>query len=122
MAACAIGGATSLAVWNFGAEIVHCDVRMSVRLLLQANAGTKENFYVVAVMESGRMRMYWSDNDKLNTPWAEGEEFGRDVCDTPPVMIESNHGTHNENGVGDFELPRRRRGSRGTLATNQYES
>jgi Papain family cysteine protease len=90
--------------WTFGATIAECEVKMSGPSLVQANVGTKGNFYVVAVMESGRMRMYWRNNDDASQPWAEGEEFGHHVDRTPPVMIQSNYGTQDENGVGNFEL------------------
>jgi hypothetical protein len=91
-------------VWRFGITIVTSGVRMSGPSLIQGNVGKQGNLYVVSVMDTGRMRMYWRNDDLSNLPWLAGEDFGANVGNTPPVMIQSNYGTSNEKAIGNFEL------------------
>jgi C1A family cysteine protease len=95
---------SSTNVWSFGGTVIAKNVLKSGPSLVQANVGQQGNFYVVAVMNSGRMQMHWRNNDVSSKPWVKGEEFGSGVGRTPPVMIQSNYGTQNEFGVGNFEL------------------
>jgi hypothetical protein len=90
--------------WRFGVTIAASGVRMSGPSLLQANVGKQGNLYVVAVMDTGAMRMYWRNDDDPAVPWLEGETFGASIGNTPPIMIQSNYGTSDEHGVGNFEL------------------
>lgn len=90
--------------WHFGTTIISKGVRMSGPSLIQGNVGKQGNLYVAVVMNTGRMRLYWRNDDASNLPWLEGEEFGSGIGATPPVMIESNYGTVNEGSVGNFEL------------------
>lgn len=92
------------ATWSLKDFVTKKHVRMSGPSLVQADVGTKGNFYVVAVTDAGHLQLYWRDNDSPTPAWAEGEEFGWDVGETPPVMIQSNYGTQDQNSVGNFEL------------------
>jgi len=91
-------------VWHFGTTIVTSGVQMSGPSLIKANVGNQGNLYVAVVMNTGRMRMYWRNDDVSTLPWVEGEEFGAGIGKTPPVMIQSNYGTQNEKSIGNFEL------------------
>jgi hypothetical protein len=55
-------------------------------------------------MDTGRLKMFWRNDDASGLPWLEGEEFSANIGNTPPVMIESNHVTINEFGIDNFEL------------------
>ena len=90
--------------WQMGGVVLDDDVKMSGPSLVQANVGVQGNFYVVAVMKQGTLKMMWRNNDDSSMPWLEGEEFGSGFEKTPPVMIQSNYGTMDENAVGNFEL------------------
>jgi C1A family cysteine protease len=90
--------------WQTGGVAIHSNVKMSGPSLVQANVGIQGNFYVVAVLNSGSLKMMWRKNDDPSYPWMDGEEFGCGYGETPPVMIQSNYGTKDENGVGNFEL------------------
>lgn len=91
--------------WQFGGTAIDSHrVKMSGPSLVQANVGVQGNFYVVAVMKNGALKMMWRNNDDSSMPWLPGEDFGSGYDKTPPVMIQSNYGTQNENSVGNFEL------------------
>lgn len=91
-------------VWSFGATIASSGILMSGPSLVQANVGKQGNLYVVAVTTAGHLRLYWRNDDAAGLPWLQGEDFGANVGSTPPVMIQSNYVTSNENGIGNFEL------------------
>jgi hypothetical protein len=94
-------------VWHFGSQIsAPGTVQMSGASLVQSNAGGQGNFYVVASMSDGTLRMFWRDNDGnvANLHWYQGESFGRAVGATPPIMIQTTDPTADEHAVGDFEL------------------
>jgi C1A family cysteine protease len=71
--------------------------------LVEANIGKNGNLYVVAVLTTGQMQMFWRDTD-ADTAWQAGEVFGSGIGDTPPVMIQSHFWTVNENSAGAFQL------------------
>jgi hypothetical protein len=65
------------------------------------NVSSAGNVYVVAVLETGELGLYW------RTPsgaWQEGEVFGEPFPDTPPVMIQDFWNTADENAHGGFQL------------------
>jgi hypothetical protein len=91
--------------WFSSGNVVSTGVLMSGPSLVQANIGTKGNFYAVAVMEDGTMSLFWRDNDSSDLTWfQEANSFGSGVATTPPVMIESNYYTQTELDIGNFEL------------------
>ncbi|KAI9845535.1 MAG: hypothetical protein M1838_001703 [Thelocarpon superellum] len=89
--------------WYYGGTVAY-DVLQSGPSLVQSNVGSTGNFYVVAVLPSGQMQLFWKDNDSSDSSWQAGEIFGTNVGGTPPVMIEGQFGTVNELSVGNFEL------------------
>ena len=89
--------------WYYGGTISE-NVLQSGPSLVQANIGDAGNFYVVAVLPSGQMQLFWRDNDAAGTPWHAGEVFGSGVGDTPVVMIQGQFGTTTEIDPGNFEL------------------
>lgn len=92
--------------WYSSGAIISTGVLMSGPSLVQANTGINGNFYVVAVMDDGTMRLFWRDNDySPDLTWIQEENsFGSGVGETPPVMIESSYYTQSEYDVGTFEL------------------
>lgn len=91
--------------WNFGGVVSASGIRMSGPSLVQANVGSKGNFYVVAVIDEGlSLKLFWRNNDDPTLPWASGETFGGLVGITAPCMIQTNYGTTDEHSIGDFEV------------------
>ena len=60
--------------WHDGGSITG-RVRMSGPSLVQANVGSPGNLYVVAVMDTGQLQLWWRD-DVGGTGWHRGEVFG----------------------------------------------
>ena len=76
--------------------------------LVQSNIGlnvyddtSAGNVYVVAVLDSGQLGLFWRTADG---PWQTGEVFGGDLPDTPPVMIQDFWDTADENAHGGFQV------------------
>ena len=88
--------------WHEGVVIAD-GVKMSGPSLVQANVGTKGNFYVVCVTNRGTMQLWWRDNDN-GMIWKRGEVFGRHVGATPVCMIQGQFGASDELTAGNFEL------------------
>jgi hypothetical protein len=83
--------------WNPGGIVCRSGVRMSGPSLIQANIGTRGNFYVVAVMDDTNLQLFWRNNDDSSLPWLAGETFGGLVGWTPPIMIQTNYGSTDQN-------------------------
>lgn len=66
------------------------------------NPTANENFYLVAVRNNGELAMWWKDCTVCQ--WFEGEHFGSGVGESPPCMIQANHGTNTENDIGEFHV------------------
>jgi len=96
--------------YNWGtAESFASNILMSGPSLIQSNAPyktTNGNYYLVAVLKTGQMQMWWKDNDNAPCSWHEGETFGSGIGATPPCMIQENSctATSNENSIGNFSL------------------
>ncbi|KAI9842197.1 MAG: hypothetical protein M1837_007410 [Sclerophora amabilis] len=94
--------------WYYGGTVAP-NVLQSGPSLVQANVpwyADHGNFYVVGVLPSGKLQLFWRDNDAQFPPntWHASEVFGSGIGSTPPVMIQSRWGTTDEKGVGNFEL------------------
>jgi hypothetical protein len=82
--------------------------------LVQSNVGldlddptTAGNLYVVAVLASGQMQMFYRPSSNLygsNRTWIPTEIFGSGIGDTPPVMVQDYWRTQDENTPGGFQL------------------
>ena len=93
--------------WTFGNQISPPGtILMSGSSLVQSNVGRQGNFYVIATMTDGTMRLFWRDNDGdiANLHWFKGESFAGDVGSTPAIMIQTTNPTVDELSVGDFEV------------------
>jgi hypothetical protein len=88
--------------WHEGVVIAD-GVKMSGPSLVQANVGTKGNFYVVCVTNRGTMQLWWRDNDN-GMVWKRGEVFGGNVGATPVCMIQGQFGASDELTASNFEL------------------
>lgn len=86
--------------WDFGT--FGSGVLMTGPSLLQANVGRNGNFYLVCVLKSGKLQLWWNDLDALGDPWQQGEIFGSGYGWTPPCMIQSQGSS--DTAVGNFEL------------------
>jgi hypothetical protein len=82
--------------------------------LVQSNVGldlddptTAGNLYVVAVLASGQMQLFYRASSNLpgsNTTWIPTEIFGSGIGDTPPLMVQDYWRTQDENTPGGFQL------------------
>ncbi|OCK74297.1 cysteine proteinase, partial [Lepidopterella palustris CBS 459.81] len=89
--------------------VTDSNISQSGPSLVQSNIGldiydpsTAGNMYVVAVLNSGELQMWW--RRATDEAWVEGETFGSGVGDTPPVMIQDFWDTANESSYGGFQL------------------
>ena len=89
--------------WKNGGKFAS-GVLMSGPSLVQANVGTRGNFYVVAVLNTGQLQMWWRNNDVAGMPWNKGETFGSGIPKTPACMIQGQYGANDEKAPGNFEL------------------
>jgi hypothetical protein len=81
------------------------NIQQSGPALVQGLVGTSGHFYVVAVLNTGEMQLFWRNNDiPGNKTWTAGEIFGSGIASSPPCMIQGNYGTANELQPGNFEL------------------
>lgn len=96
--------------WQANAEDISPDgtILESGPALVQSKIGldiykpnSAGNVYVCAVTNDGRMGMWWREP---GGPWQLGETFGKDIPDTPPVMIEDFWDTKDEKAFGGFQL------------------
>lgn len=93
------GGAPDFA-WH-DAGTITSDVKMSGPSLVQADVGTPGRLYVVAVMNLGKLQLWWRSDDFT---WHNGEVFGSGIGETPVCMIEGQFGATDELTPGNFEL------------------
>jgi hypothetical protein len=98
-------------------RLIAYNILQSGPALVQSNVGVDPNnpnaignLYVVAVLSSGQMQMFWRPSDDIdddsgtNTQWTASEVFGQGIPDTPPVMIQDYWRTDNETTPGGFQL------------------
>lgn len=88
--------------WHDGGTITS-GVKMSGPSLVEG-LGKPGHFYVVAVMNTGEMQLWWRDNANGAAIWKAGEVFGSHVGDTPACMIQGEFGAIDELTPGNFEL------------------
>lgn len=89
--------------WGKGQKFAS-NVLMSGPSLIQASVGVPGNFYVLAVMATGNLQMWWRNNNDLTTPWIAGEIFNSGTIGaTPPVMVQASFFAKNESEQGNFE-------------------
>jgi hypothetical protein len=63
------------------------------------------NLYVVAVLNSGQMQLFWRQSGTFaNTTWIPSEVFGSNIGSTPPVMVQDYWRTEDETTPGGFQL------------------
>jgi hypothetical protein len=65
------------------------------------NATSVGNLYVVTVLSSGSLGLFWRT---ATGPWLAGEVFASHIPDTPPVMIQDFFDTRDERDHGGFQL------------------
>ena len=88
--------------WNDGGRFAS-NVAFSGPTLVQSQFGTKGNFELVCVLQSGQMQHWWRNNDDPSLPWAASATFGSGIS-SHPCMIEGMYGATNEYSAGNFEL------------------
>jgi hypothetical protein len=93
-------------VLQSGPALVQSNVNLN-----QDDPSSAGNLYVVAVLSSGQMQMFYraSSNNpsspiSLNKTWIPTEIFGAGVGDTAPVMVQDYWRTTDENTPGGFQL------------------
>ena len=89
--------------WHDGGAITS-GVKMSGPSLVQGSVGKHGNLYVVAVMDTGELQLWWRDDATDAPAWKAGEVFGDHVGDTPVCMIQGEFGAVDELTPGNFEL------------------
>jgi Papain family cysteine protease len=96
-------------VWKLFTEF-GSNILMSGPALVQSNVGQVGHMYVVCVLSTGQLQLYWKDTSPaflLTTGWQAGETFASGLSITPPptpVMIQGVTGTVDENSIGNFDL------------------
>lgn len=87
-------------------------IRQSGPSLVQSNINldiydetSQGNVYVVAVLETGQMQLFWRTAGATGEEaWAPSEIFGSCIEHTPPVMIQDFWRTDDERSPGGFQL------------------
>lgn len=73
------------------------NIQQSGPALVQGLVDTPGHFYVVAVLNTGEMQLFWRNNNiPGNKTWTAGEIFGSGTAPSPPCMIQGNYGTAND--------------------------
>ncbi|KAF2689219.1 cysteine proteinase, partial [Lentithecium fluviatile CBS 122367] len=80
------------------------NVLMSGPSFVQSNVGENGNLYVVAVLKTGELQMWWNDLNDYTADWLPGEIFGSGFGSTPLCMIQGCPAIGDENTIGNFEL------------------
>ena len=78
-------------------------VAFSGPTLLQSTYGSKGNFELVCVLDSGKMQHWWRNNDDTSYPRSASATFGSGIR-SHPCMIEGMYGATDEYKKGNFEL------------------
>ncbi|KAK3361504.1 hypothetical protein B0T24DRAFT_538893 [Lasiosphaeria ovina] len=100
-------------LWSWGSQIAASGIFASGPSLVQSNVGlniydgnSRGNLYVVAVLNTGQLQLFWRSNAiGVSHAWKAGEVFGSGVSRaTPPVMIQDYWGTADERSPGGFQL------------------
>jgi hypothetical protein len=100
-------------LWSWGYQVATSGILASGPSLVQSNVGlniynrdSRGNLYVVAVLNTGQMQLFWRPNAIGGSrTWNAGEVFGSGLNRaTPPVMIQDYWRTTDETKPGGFQL------------------
>lgn len=83
-----------------GPSLVHSNIGLNIY-----DETSQGNVYVVAVLDSGEMQLFWRAAGQTGeAAWTPSEVFGSCIGNSPPVMIQDFWRTDDERSPGGFQL------------------